>query len=204
MNLARYALALGMLLIVSVPGRSQRPEFGIVTGQLLSPTGGPAAGVRVMATALPEAGVQGGTMVSLTETDNNGRYRLENVPPGRYYIQAGFVDNPNYYPGVAAASGAMSVLVTAGATVSGIDFKMIRAAGVRVSGRVPPSITPRPVSVGLMGGSPMQMPMPGMPPTTSIAADGSFEFLRVPQGSYTLMVNPSNPLLPRLTIVGRH
>src|SRR4030095_5702308 len=133
---------------------------------------------------------------SLTETDSNGRYRLENIPPGRYYIQAGLVDNPNYYPGVAAASGATSIVVTAGATVSGIDFKMIRAAGVRVSGRISPAINPKPASVRLMGSAPLT----GMPPVTSIGADGYFEFLRVPPGEYRIMVSPSHALLPSLPI----
>ena len=30
--------------------------------------------------------------VSLAETDSTGRYQLENVPPGRYYITAGRLD----------------------------------------------------------------------------------------------------------------
>lgn len=195
MKLKTLATTLVVLLMVNGWALSQRSENGIVTGQLLNPNGAPAPSVRVMATALPETGVQGGTMVSLTETDSNGRYRLENIPPGRYYIQAGLVDNPNYYPGVATASGATSVQVTAGATVSGIDFRMIRAAGVRVSGRISPSINPKPGSVRLLGGAPIT----GMP-VTSIGSDGYFEFLRVPPGDYTVMVAPSHPLLPGLPI----
>jgi hypothetical protein len=107
MNLRSLATTLVVLLMVNGWALSQRSENGIVTGQLLNPNGAPAPSVRVMATALPETGVQGGTMVSLTETDSNGRYRLEKYSPGRYYIQAGLVDNPNYYPGVATGpSGA--------------------------------------------------------------------------------------------------
>ena len=59
---------------------------------------------------------------ALAETDNAGRFRLENVPPGRYYIVAGRVDAPTYYPGTVQASEGKVVLITPGLTISGIDF----------------------------------------------------------------------------------
>jgi hypothetical protein len=68
---------------------------------------------------------------------------------------------------------------------------MIRAAGVRVSGRISPSINPKP---GYRFASWEVPPITGMP-VTSIGPDGSFESLRVPPGDYTVMVAPSHPLL---------
>ena len=76
---------------------------GSVTGQLLQKEGLTIAAVRISAMAVPEANVAvsaTSTLVSLTVTDNAGRYRLDNVPPGRYYIIAGLLDSPTYYPGV--------------------------------------------------------------------------------------------------------
>src|SRR5687767_7608594 len=121
------------------------PEFtpvqvrtGVVTGQLLSRNGQTVAGVRMSAMVVPEpnATPSGTTaLMSVVPADATGRYRLENIPPGQYYIMAGFVDLPTYYPGVSSLSGATAVTVSAGATVSGIDFPMVVPAGVTVKGR---------------------------------------------------------------------
>ena len=191
-------LILLALLLTQTATRPQRVESGVVTGQLRGPAGTPAIGVRVAATAVPDANAQGGNaLVSLAETDSSGRYRLENVPPGRYYIQAGFIDSPSYYPGVSSVGSATSILVTAGATVDGMDFTMSRPAGVRVSGRVPLTLNPRPASIRLLGGI---VPMNG-PNAAPIAADGTFEFLRVAPGTYTLMVTPPTAALPNVQIL---
>ncbi len=175
------------------PGRSQRVETGVVSGQLRSPNGTPAVGVRVAAVALPDADVQGGALVSLAETDKDGRYRLENILPGPYYIQAGLIDTPNFYPGVSTMSTAATVRVTAGATVSGMDFTMTRAAGVRVFGRVPLTIDPKPTSIRLVQSSADAVV------SRPISSDGTFEFLRVAPGTYTMFAEPLNAL-PSLPI----
>src|SRR4030095_14948098 len=99
---------LAFILAMLVPGGLQAQVVpGIVTGQLLSREGQPVAGVRISAMAVPESNIPpsaGSTLMILTVTDNAGRYRLDNVPPGRYYIIAGLVESPTYYPGVSAAS----------------------------------------------------------------------------------------------------
>lgn len=206
MNSTRIAIAvLAALLMQQAPARAQRADNGVVTGQLRGTSGAPATGVRVAAMAVPEANATGGNaLVSLVETDSAGRYRLENVPPGRYFIQAGFIDGPSYYPGVSSTATATSVLVTAGATVTGIDFTMTRGAGVRVSGRLPLTLNPRPAQIRLMGGgpgNPFGPGGPGSPNVAAIGADGSFEFLRVAPGNYTLSVSSFNAALPNLPIV---
>jgi hypothetical protein len=140
------------------------------------------------------AGIGEGALVSLTQTDSAGRYKLEAIPPGRYYIQAGLVDFPTYYPGVTTTNGARSIQITAGAALEALDFGLVLAPGVRVGGRVPLGAV-RPTMVRLTGGS---RPLPTN--MVQVQADGSFEFLRVPPGSYTLVANPAN-ILPNLPIV---
>ncbi|HZI50446.1 MAG TPA: carboxypeptidase regulatory-like domain-containing protein [Terriglobia bacterium] len=97
-----------LILIISLlqVATQAQNDKGSVSGRVLSTDGKPAAGVRVAAVVAPEQGtgnptnVTGGpTLLSLAQTDNEGSYRLENIPPGRYYITAGLVDLPTYYPG---------------------------------------------------------------------------------------------------------
>src|SRR5436309_1883537 len=86
--------ALLLMLWLQVP-----PPAGFVTGRVLLPTGAPATGVRVYAMAVRDANDGAATALeSITQTDAMGRYRLE-IPPGRYYVAAGSVEQPTYFPG---------------------------------------------------------------------------------------------------------
>jgi hypothetical protein len=49
---------------------------------------------------------------------------LENIPPGRYYITAGRVDFPTYFPGALDMSAGTIVSVTAKATISDMNFAL--------------------------------------------------------------------------------
>jgi hypothetical protein len=192
----RTLLMISALVLIGTPGVAQQSQTGAVTGILRSTTGEPAPGVRVAATAIPDpaTGTGAGVLVSQSQTDSSGRYRLDNILPGRYYIQAGLVDFPTYYPGVAATAGAKSLLIGAGAVLDSIDFTLTRAPGVRVSGRVPLSAG-RASLISMSGGS------GGFRVTTAqVRPDGAFEFLKVPPGNYTISAVPNNGL-PNLSVV---
>src|SRR6185295_4375474 len=104
-------------------------QGGTVTGVLRSPAGAPAAGLRVAAMTRSESLEDSlKALVSLTQTDEAGRFRLENIPPGQYYIAAGRVDMPTYYPGTLDIAGRTVVSITAGQTVSGIEFAVLDAS----------------------------------------------------------------------------
>src|SRR6185503_18398081 len=110
-----------------------RTEGGTVMGTVRLPNGAPAVGVRVAA-MVPPPSLELTTPGSLSEltaigkTDESGRYRLEDVPPGRYYIVAGRVDAPTYYPGVASMAGATALAVTAGTAFPEINFVISEAS----------------------------------------------------------------------------
>lgn len=108
--------------IPPVPGTS-----GTVSGTLKSADGTPAAGARVSAVTRTDSLVDPAaeaSLVSLTQADEFGHFLLDNIPQGRYYITAGRVDQPTYFPGTTDMSKGRVLLITAGSIVSGIDFVM--------------------------------------------------------------------------------
>jgi formylglycine-generating enzyme required for sulfatase activity len=166
-------------------------ESGVVAGKILTTAGSPAVLVAVV--ALDASRAIGGTTagshaVRAAETDSSGSYRLH-LPPGRYYIIAGAIESPTYYPGVPFEAGATVVGIAAGATVNGVDFPVsTRSTGVTVSGRVildprqPAVSAPRSIVIG-RAAAVIQERM--------IARDGSFTFTKVPPGPYSLRLMPS-------------
>jgi hypothetical protein len=111
-----------LALLQQPAGTSTAVKAGSVTGVVLTSTGQAASGFRVAAMHADSVDDSLRAMVSLAETDSTGRYQLENVPPGRYYITAGRLDVLTYYPGTLAVSQGLAVSIASAATVSGIDF----------------------------------------------------------------------------------
>jgi protocatechuate 3,4-dioxygenase beta subunit len=116
-------LMLLLLLQVLAPAQT-RP--GTISGRVLSVDSTPAANVRVSAMEATEITVAGNTpaLVGFSQTDSSGRYRIENLPPGRYYILAGPLEFPSYYPGVPDRAAATAVSVTAGAALDALNFSL--------------------------------------------------------------------------------
>jgi hypothetical protein len=202
-----------LLSLLLMPGVALAEKGGAVAGTLRSPDGSPAAGIRVGVMAVPEPGrgVKGaGTLISQAETDDAGKFQFEEVPPGRYYIVAGKLEAPTFYPGVGDMSTAKLIQVVAKATVRDIDFVMSgEPAGstpslpmVKVTGRVvvknnpkapvPPSITLQtfPVAANF-----------GLAPAVAAAANLP---LSVPRTTVTLPVAPDGTFKADLFAVNQH
>jgi hypothetical protein len=182
-------MLLALLLFVqglSVPGT----QTGIIAGRVFNVDGTPAARMRVVAQALeesPVAAAEGQMLSSIVQTDAQGNYRLEGVIPGRFYIAAGLVELPTYYPGVTSIEDARIVTVTAGAALSGIDFKLIRSTGLTLRGHArlePGAVMPQWVLLMRGGATTRTFPAP----------DGAFTFERVVPGRYTLGSSPATGL----------
>jgi hypothetical protein len=141
--------AVTMLLILGLllQGRpALQNQGGTITGVLRSTTGIPATGVRVSALLRPETTTDLATAAayaSLAETDASGAFRLENIPPGRYYIVAGNIDVPTYYPGTVAPVDGIAIQISPGLVVSGINFTLnnvsVGRAAERLTSRGAPS-----------------------------------------------------------------
>ena len=117
-------LPLVVLLTVSISLFAQE-QTGAITGRVTGMDGRPAAGVRV-ALASPDANgkITSDILSGLTVTDETGRYRIDDIPPGRYGVVAGAVAAPTFYPGTTSISGASVVSVEPGMTMSGLDFSL--------------------------------------------------------------------------------
>lgn len=132
-------------------------QTGVVEGVLHTSAGAPAAGVRVSAMVPPasKSDVAGAaTLKGIAVTDAQGRYRLEGISPGRYYVVAGRADQPTYYPGATAIRKGSLVTLAAGATVSGVNFALSDESAGRAAASRPmgPFVLILPVSIQIEGG----------------------------------------------------
>lgn len=115
--------------VAQVPGAT-------ISGQLRAVDGTPVVGVRIAVAELdPSLGP--GAFVVIGRTDNAGRYHLENVPPGQYFVIAGAVDSPTYYPGTDQLSSAKSVNVVKESTIAGLDFRLVTSINAMLVASAP-------------------------------------------------------------------
>jgi TonB family protein len=115
-------LSLALLLLSFI-------QAGTISGRLLQADGKPAVGVRVAAVEATADAAQRQdrlSMMSVTQTDSSGRYKLENVPPGKYYIQAGAIGASSYLPGTGDIAKATVVAVTGSAPILNLDFSFVQ------------------------------------------------------------------------------
>jgi hypothetical protein len=127
----------------------QVPATATVEGTVTAKgTGAPIANMAVIASATGEGSKEGALQSSVVQTDENGRYRIENLFPGTYRIQVGgsasgksqpfskFVGQT--MPDISLAEGAVETLdfslETGGVlVVEALDDAGVPLAGVRVT-----------------------------------------------------------------------
>ena len=182
------------LLLQGAPGGRGAVAPGVITGQVLTRDGAPATSVRVAAIpAPPPKAVEGLNYyvppppTRVAQTDEQGRYRLTNLPPGQYVVAAGLVGVGTYYPSEPEPLRAGVVNVTADAPATA-DVKMVTPIGARVSGRVTPPPAAAAGEIAVLSGVTLAE-LAEVP----VAADGQFVFGRVPAGKYLVSIFPTPP-----------
>ena len=133
-----------------------------------------------------------GTTVSGPAIDVDGRHRLVVTnfatppPPSAKEARA---YPATFYPGVGTVADAATLDISYNDTRTGIDIQVRPVPAVRVSGRLTtPSGEPAPqVLLRLMPVGTERLGFGSEAATTTVDTDGSFVFLNVPAGSYTLM-----------------
>jgi len=187
-----------LALLLLLQATAARP--GVVTGQLQTKEGMPAAAIRVSALPAPPPNIRPSdgqnyyatvAPASTALSDKQGRYRLANLAPGRYFIIASVFGYPTYYPATTSADGATVITVGAEGPVEGVNFTVLLPPGGNVSGRVstPPAANSqeRAILSGVELGELLETP---------VGADGSFTFGHLPKGSYLLSLFPTPPGMP--------
>jgi hypothetical protein len=156
-----------------------------VSGIVRSPDGTPQSGIRVSALVPPDSPEDVAkvvSLVSIAETDKDGRYRLESIPPGRYFIAAGRIDSPTYYPGTRDLTAGIVISAAAGETISGIDFALKDESSGRAtldpfanfSAFVPPGLT-IPVDIVVEGGGKVPVFVNGIYPSILLTGGPAHE-----------------------------
>ena len=182
------------------------PRTSAIEGQLLDEFGDPAPGVTVQVARvdfvagarrlLPVGNVSGNR-----PTDDQGKFRIFNLPPGDYYLlalsgpfvmdptqssdSAGFA--PTYFPGTTQPGSAQAVHLGVGQDVGGLAFALQPAPMATISGR---AVDDTGKAIG--SGTIMLAQLHNNDVLTQILArtgsspDGSFQFRNVAPGSYVI------------------
>jgi hypothetical protein len=185
-----------MTFLIQTPQAVHLPG-GTVTGVLRTNEGAPMASVRVAVVAADGTDA-GDVLQAIVQTDSDGQYRIENVPPGRYHIMTGRMDSPLFHPGVDDVRRATTIIVEDGGTTQVPEMLFVRT---RVSGRVVDAATGFGRHIESLSICCDYFPttsrgsfgeVSSAPVTAQIHDDGSFEFFAVSAGNQYLQVYDPN------------
>ena len=126
-----------LLLVFLVQGLAvSQAGNGTVAGRLLMADGNPASGMTVVAT--PATSPSAVYFSHSAQTDSSGNYKIDNVPPGDYFVVFFTPGFPiTHYPGARTSEKASAVKVRGGENVVGIDFKVVAEGNVAPPHPVP-------------------------------------------------------------------
>ena len=187
-------LALAFTVLLAAQAAAPRPSPVVVTGQVVTRDGAPAAAVRVSAIPAPAPGFRPneGQNYAVSQqpaatalTDAQGRYRMT-LGPGRFFVAAGMIGAATYYP--AETDVGKATVVTIASTPQVLDIKLVNPLAGRVRGRLTPAPAANVVERAVLSGLRMDELL-----EVVIGADGSFEFGHVANGRYLLSVSPAPP-----------
>jgi hypothetical protein len=175
--------------------------LGSISGRVVAPDGEPVEGAAVSIETGPV------TSTLRDSTDDEGRFRLLGLLPGKYRVRAvvspvallsarpeirtdGTVETryaPTYFGGVTDFKTATRIEVGTGADISGAEIRLLRIPMVRVSGKVlglPPDARGVNLRYSQIYGA--------RPGSGTVKKDGSFELCSVDPGKYFLSGSWSN------------
>lgn len=181
---------------------------GALAGRLSDENGDPIQDASVEALQVRyEAGRRWLTPANASSgvTDDLGRYRIHDLPPGEYVVSAiaGQVlkgEIPDYartfYPGSSNAAEARFVSTGLSQEVTGIDFALSRTRTASITGTALNPAGGR-ATKGVLVLQPSQRSSAATFVSTSaeVSTDGTFEFRNVPPGRYVIQAYAGRPNL---------
>jgi len=183
---------------------TQLAPKGVVSGRVLDEDGDPIMGASVQALRYfygPNGTILGPGATS--NTNDLGEFQLINLEPARYYFRVttprrnfppghtrGARDEtypPIFYPSAMEVAQATPQEVATGAQVTGIDFRLHKMVGYRVSGKVIDGQTGQAARNTFVELRPHNIPIGMNSGMAQVQQDGTFEIRGVVSGSYTAM-----------------
>jgi hypothetical protein len=212
----RFGIELNRQASVTIAGEEQKRDVTLsltpgasVRGRILDEEGNPMPQCTVSAMQRTTTERSNGLVNANggAQSDENGEYRIANLPAGKYYLMANcpqtiplphaFIRRGSaadltrlayrnlFYPGTSDPSGAARVELQSGGLVAGIDFRMVPASGVTVRGRIRPSSFEGNSQVNLQPSDPLRRWVGQLGGRVN-SSTGEFQFPNVQPGSYEL------------------
>jgi hypothetical protein len=165
------------------------PRYGAISGRLSDLQGLPIHEAAVFVLAKPFGSRSFRLSGSAAHPDNTGRYRIPNLPVGRYVVGVAIVESSGLrvgkgflpYPNNAEPR---EFIVSSGEQYDNVDFANLGIASYTVSGHIEGAIAGDTPLIAL---KPVDFPAVLVAP--SLARDGSFRIDNILPGSYELMAS---------------
>jgi protocatechuate 3,4-dioxygenase beta subunit len=189
------------------------PRMAVISGRVVDELGEPIAGVWMTAQRYIYSDNRRRLMPDgpVITTDDEGNYRLTNLLPGTYLVNARTLDKwvvtepgreaamgyaPTYFPGVSDPANAQRVTVTSGMEAANTDMALVPGRAATISGMAVDS-QGRPLKsvllvhelLGTQGG------LVGSAGNGAVTADGMFTIPAVPPGDYKLQATGPQELV---------
>ncbi len=162
------------------------PEPSAIEGRVVDASGNPVT-ANVFCVSL-RSGVQG---IGNAVTDESGHYFIGDLTAGSYYVIVsanGYM--PKFYDNVSNVMQASKLKLAEGDTISGVDFVMdVPATGSgSISGTITRQDDGSPIADAWVYAFSQDNPLSLLKFFTTSGSDGSYRFVDLPDGNYTIYV----------------
>jgi protocatechuate 3,4-dioxygenase beta subunit len=175
--------------------------YAVISGTLTDPDGMPLANMRINLVSQEPGSQNPRTTPDRVMTDDLGRYRVARLYPGTYYVVAAksetnkaWMDTwgSTWSPQSPDLKSASAVILTAGQQAR-VDIRIVRSAGVTVSGRLLLAADPDLLARARVALLPDPSPSRYMDAALAAISSDRFEFKDVLPGTYVLTALITDP-----------